>query len=169
MLDLQGGCLMIGLKFLLAVIAVEAVAEVLTESRLTAALRRLPGAMGYFFGCGYCASLWLGVGSAYLLRLEGVLEPLGAMEPAVWGLVVHRASNVLHEAVSRFLGRVPWALFLNVRGAVPMDLQIPVDEPETTKVTVPIRVDLDPEVLSEAVSEAVRDADDEAGADVRSE
>lgn len=47
---------MIWLKLLIAVIAVEAVAEILTESRVTDFLRRLPGALGYFFGCGYCAS-----------------------------------------------------------------------------------------------------------------
>lgn len=116
-------------QFVLAVVLTEAAAELLTESRVTDRLRRLPGLLGYFFGCGYCASVWLGVGAAYLLRLEGVLTGLGAMEPLLWGLAVHRASNVLHEAISRFLGRVPWALFLNVRGAVPMDLQIPVDGP----------------------------------------
>ena len=146
---------MIWLNFLLAVIAVEAVAELLTESRLTDHLRRLPGALGYFFGCGYCASVWLGVGAAYLLRLEGVLEGLGAMEPAVWGLVVHRASNVFHEGVSRFLGRVPWALFLNVRGSLPVDVQLPAEDPPPTKVTVPIKLDLDPKALAEAVADAL--------------
>ena len=145
---------MIWLKLLIAVIAVEAVAEILTESRVTDRLRRLPGALGYFFGCGYCASVWLGVGAAYLLRMEGALKGLGAIEPALWGVVVHRASNVLHEGISRFMGRVPWALFLNIRGAVPMDLQIPVEdkEIEAAKVAVSIPVNnLDAEVIAEAL------------------
>lgn len=100
------------LRFVLAVVLTEAVTEILTESRLTVRLRELPGAVGYLFGCGYCASVWLGVCAAYALGLEGALAPLGAAEPLVWGVAVHRASNVLHEAVSRFLGRVPFGLFL---------------------------------------------------------
>lgn len=146
-------------QFILAVVLTEAVAELLTESRITDRLRRLPGALGYFFGCGYCASVWIGVAAAYLLRLGGVLAGLGAAEPALWGLAVHRASNVLHEAISRFLGRVPWALFLNVRGAVPMDLQIPVeDEPaESAEVTVSVPLAVDGAELGQAAAEHLRD------------
>lgn len=165
---------MIWIKLLIAVIIVEALAEILTESRVTDFLRRLPGLLGYFFGCGYCASVWLGVGAAYLLRMEGALEGLGAVEPVLWGVVVHRGSNVLHEAISRFMGRVPWALFLNVRGAVPMDLQIPVENESTgtgsSSITTEVTLDLDGETISRAASLAsppdsdlpVIDADEQA-------
>lgn len=147
--------------FILAVVLTEAAAELLTESRVTDCLRRLPGLLGYFFGCGYCASVWIGVGSAYLLGLEGVLTGLGAAEPALWGLAVHRASNVLHEAISRFMGRVPWALFLNVsgghhhriEGGLPVDVQLPA-EGEPTKPQAPA-ADEDTDVID---VEAAKDA-----------
>jgi hypothetical protein len=118
------------LKFVIAVVLVEAVAELLTESRITDGLRRLPGALGYFFGCGYCASVWLGIGAAYGLGLSGALDGLGAVEPLLWGLVIHRTSNVLHEAVSRFMGRVPWMLFIRTQGAIPVEVELPLEEPE---------------------------------------
>jgi len=155
-------------QFIMAVVLTEAAAELLTESRLTARLRGLPGALGYFFGCGYCASVWIGVGAAYLLRLEGVLEGLGAAEPLLWGVAVHRGSNVLHEGVARFLGRVPLALWLtsHVRheGAVPVDVQLPAEgsaqgpaqdeDTEEIRVEVPIKLEMDGEVLAESLAEA---------------
>ena len=47
-------------QVVMAVVLTEAAAELLTESRITNFLRRLPGALGDFFGCGYCASVWIG-------------------------------------------------------------------------------------------------------------
>lgn len=141
------------IRFILAVVITEAMTEIVVESvllsRLRAGFTRVP-VLGYLVSCGYCLSVWLGVGAAYLLRMEGALEGLGAVEPVLWGVVVHRASNVLHEGISRFMGRVPWALFLNVRGSVPVDVQIPLEESPVS----PLRVD---EALLDADTENIAD------------
>lgn len=105
--------------FLLAVVLTEAVTEILVASVLTerprAFVRKVFGEeslVGYFVGCGYCVSVWLGIGAAYALHLSGAVPSLGLAEPLVWGMAVHRASNLWHEAVARFLGRLPFTVFI---------------------------------------------------------
>jgi hypothetical protein len=107
------------IKLIVAVILTEALAEILVASRLFRGFRRwikarLPDGnlLRYFVKCGYCASVWCGVGVAYLLQIDGLVPSLGWGEPLIWGLVIHRASNVLHEGISRFLTRQPFAVFL---------------------------------------------------------
>jgi hypothetical protein len=121
------------IKLLVAIALVEALAEIWTESvlfeRLRVWVRSKSDFLGYFFDCGYCVSVWLGIGAAYLFQCMGQFEALGWWEPLLWGFVIHRGSNIWHEAISRFMGRIPWALFLTVRGAVPVDVQLPLEEP----------------------------------------
>lgn len=118
------------LKLVLAVIVVEAVTEILVDSALFAPVRLWIGGTkdegldgkfglkGILVWCGYCVSVSVGIGAAYLLMVRGVylLDPvlvwLAPYEPAVWGLVVHRFSNLWHEAIVRFLKRVPFTLFI---------------------------------------------------------
>lgn len=106
-------------QFLLAVVLTEALTEILVASVLTERprvwIRKKFGEeslVGYFVGCGYCVSVWLGVGAAYLCHLSGPVAALGLAEPLLWGVAVHRASNLWHEAVARFLGRLPFTLFV---------------------------------------------------------
>lgn len=119
------------IKLLVAIALVEALAEIWTESvlfeRLRVWVRSKSGFLGYFFDCGYCVSVWLGVGAAYLFHCKDVFG-LGWWEPLIWGFVVHRGSNIWHEVISRFMSRIPWALFLTIRGAVPVDVQLPLEE-----------------------------------------
>lgn len=103
------------IAFLLAVVVTEAVVEVLVASELLAPLRegalsRFPRA-GVLFSCGYCLSVWAGVGAAYALGLSAGLG-LGAVEPLVLGLAVHRLSNLWHEVLQRVLHRLPFQLVL---------------------------------------------------------
>jgi hypothetical protein len=104
------------IKLLVAIALVEAVAELWTESdlfeRLRVWVRSKNDFLGYFFDCGYCVSVWLGVGAAYLFQCVGQFDGLGWWEPLLWGLVIHRGSNIWHEIVSRLFARVPFTLFL---------------------------------------------------------
>lgn len=103
------------ISFILAVIVTEAVVEILVASELfapwrEAVLSRFPRA-GVLFSCGYCLSVWAGVGAAYALGLSAGLG-LGLLEPLVLGLAVHRLSNLWHEILKRILHRLPLQLVL---------------------------------------------------------
>jgi hypothetical protein len=109
------------IAFLLAIVVAEAAVEVLVASELLAPLRaaalsRFPRA-GVLFSCGYCLSVWVGVGAAYALGCSAGLE-LGLAEPLVLGLAVHRLSNLWHEVLQRILQRLPLQLVL-VRKELP--------------------------------------------------
>lgn len=108
--------------FILAVILCEAITELVVGSTLLSRWRnkllgpdeKAPHLLGVLVSCGYCLSVWVAVPIAYLLKLHGVLPVLGAFEPLAIALVVHRASNVLHVAVS-FLFRTMEAIVWKVR------------------------------------------------------
>ena len=83
------------LKLILAVIAVEALTEILLHSALIKRPRAWLCRFNFFkelFSCGWCISLWVGlfVFGLLLLRLEIILVPI----------VFHRASNYLHAVYS---------------------------------------------------------------------
>lgn len=117
------------IAFLLAIVVTEAVVEVLVASELLApvravALARFPRA-GVLLSCGYCLSVWTGVGAAFALGCSAGLE-LGALEPLVFGLAVHRLSNLWHELLQRFLHRLPLQLVL-------VHKEVRIAEPEPTE------------------------------------
>jgi len=106
-------------KIIVAVILVEAIVEIATTAEIFEGFRGWfdgegdePTKLGTFARCGYCQSVWAAWMVAYLLNLEGVFTGLAWGEPLVWGLLIHRASNIWHETVSRHLARAPLALFL---------------------------------------------------------
>jgi hypothetical protein len=107
------------LKFVVAVVLVEAVVQIATEAEIFEGLRAWfdgadeePSKMGVFARCGYCQSVWAGWAVAFVLSMDGMFPWLTWGEPLVWGLVVHRASNIWHEVVSRHQNRVPLTLFM---------------------------------------------------------
>lgn len=97
------------LKVVVGVIVCEAITEILVASSLFSKPRELAKSklklVGELFNCGYCLSVWLGGGVAYLLKVQvtctleitGPLSHLGRFEPLVFGFVMHRLSNWLHE------------------------------------------------------------------------
>jgi hypothetical protein len=97
-------------RLLIALAVTEAVTEIVVASELFEPVRRVmqrAGKLGALFTCGYCLSVWVGVGVSYLLRIDlGLVHP--GVDPLLVGLVVHRASNVLHELISRLLNRHPF-------------------------------------------------------------
>ena len=80
------------MKFIIAIIAVEAVVEILVHSPLFARLRRLGGPCD----CGWCLSVWVAIAAFGLVAvgLWWIMIPLA----------VARMSNVFHEAFMRLRG-----------------------------------------------------------------
>jgi hypothetical protein len=117
-------------KLIVSVLVIEAVTEIFVASALFDRLRKWIGGekqegldgkfglKGVLVWCGYCVSVSVGIGVAYLLRvsylsgLDSKLAWLAPFEPIVWGIALHRVSNLWHEALVRFLKRVPLTLFL---------------------------------------------------------
>jgi len=106
-------------KLPIAIVLVEAVVEICAEGEIFEPLRAWlagrgdkPRKIGVFVRCPYCMSVWMAVGAAYLLQVMGVFGWMGWFEPVLWGFLIHRASNLWHEVVSRHLGRVPFTLFM---------------------------------------------------------
>jgi hypothetical protein len=99
--------LLIIVKFILAVIFVEAVTEILTKSELFKPVRE------FFFNrrsnsifdkvhelidCGYCTSVWVGFLTAFIM-----FRDLDLISKYIdWffvGIVLHRLSNILHSVI----------------------------------------------------------------------
>lgn len=106
------------LKIVIAVIVAEAIVEISVASFVFEKLRAMVTSRSEFFGkfvtCGYCQSVWAGVGFAYLFQIKGAWPAFGWYEPIVWGFVIHRASNLWHEAIQRWLHRVPFSVFFRL-------------------------------------------------------
>ena len=107
------------LNILIATIVVEAVAEITSTAVVFEGLRawldgkgEQPRNIGVFARCAYCQSVWMGVGIAYLLQIKGQFVWMGWFEPILWGFLIHRASNIWHEFVSRQQSRTPFTLFM---------------------------------------------------------
>jgi hypothetical protein len=115
----KGSLMLFWIKFLVAVALVEAVVEITSTAEVFDGIRAFldgkgekPRKIGVFSRCPYCMSVWFGVGAAYLLQIMGFFSWMGWFEPILWGFLVHRASNLWHELISRHLSRIPFNLFI---------------------------------------------------------
>lgn len=111
------------LKFIVAVVIIEAIAEIISDSDIFKRLRaedkewKDKNWFQKLLSCGYCESVWLGPAVAFLLKMKivagsGLLDwgwatKFWFVEALLWGLVVHRFSNVWHEALRRFFSGAP--------------------------------------------------------------
>ena len=81
------------MRWIVAVITVEAVVEILVHSPLFARLRRLAPPL---FECGWCLSVWIAVAA------------FGLVVAGLWWImipfVIARISNVFHEIFMRLRG-----------------------------------------------------------------
>jgi hypothetical protein len=127
-------------KIPVAVAVVEAVVEICAEGEIFEPIREWlaghgekPRKIGVFVRCPYCMSVWAGVGAAYLLQIMGMFDWMGWGEPVLWGFLIHRASNIWHEVVSRHQHRIPFTLFF--RGSVGRDepVELPDKNPSEDK------------------------------------
>jgi uncharacterized membrane protein len=81
------------MKWVVAIVAVEAVVEILIHSELFGWLRRLDIPL---FNCAWCLSVWVAAGASILVLID------------LWWLMVpfavHRVANLFHEIYSRLRG-----------------------------------------------------------------
>jgi len=93
-------------NLIIALILTEAISEIIVDSMIFSRIRlKLLGPredrfLGKLFTCGYCMSVWVGVAMAYLFKIKGAFPYMGDFEPVIWGLILHRASNVTHVFLS---------------------------------------------------------------------
>lgn len=97
-----------------AIIFVEAVTELLLNGEIFERPREIAYNLSDFtaklVGCGYCASVWVSASIAWALPIG---LPYRALDVIVATFVLHRLSNIFHELVARWLGRIPWTLQLH--------------------------------------------------------
>lgn len=91
------------IAFVFAVVLTEALTELIIGAELLEPVKIRIMRLGKFFEtlltCGYCMSVWVGVGMAYLFRLRIGLPVAGWVEPLILGLFLHRASNLWHDTL----------------------------------------------------------------------
>ena len=76
------------MKYLIAIIAVEAITEILLHSELFGWLRKVRW-LNHLFDCGWCLSVWV-AGLVFAIMLMG-------FEIVLLPIAIHRVSNYLHD------------------------------------------------------------------------
>lgn len=113
-----------------AVIFVEAVVEIEVESEIFAGFRnklaKIRGRIGWYlnglFSCGYCLSVWVSaiaalfvpitiIDNVWLSNFCDIPNCVVLIVDTVFKtFLIHRLSNIWHEVVYRWLGRIPFVL-----------------------------------------------------------
>ena len=96
-------------KFLIAVVLTEAITEIITKSEIFRPLRAKLFSWGQdskiimwlhdLIDCGYCFSVWMGVIIAIFFFAD-----VPIFLRIIFGLVVHRFSNMFHNIMDRIHG-----------------------------------------------------------------
>ena len=102
--------------WLLATIAVEAIVEIVIASELFSPLHfwlfkksennRVIGFVNKLMSCGYCFSVWVAAGVAWML--PGSPSGIAVVDTILKIFVLHRLSNLIHELFKRWLDRIPF-------------------------------------------------------------
>lgn len=125
------------LRWLITIIAVEAVVEIFVQSEIFIKVRIFfsklnPSFLGKLFTCGYCMSVWVSATIAW--TLPGTLTEYQILDIIIKTFVLHRLSNVLHEALSRWFKRLPFELvFYTTQNQPPSDDVIITEKKEDGK------------------------------------
>jgi hypothetical protein len=103
-------------EWIAAVVAVEAVVEIVISSDLFLTFRAWvtkvnPGFLGKLFACGYCLSVWVAAVAAIFIPGQITGDPIPDM--VLKWLVLHRVSNAHHELLSRYFKRLPLVVVFN--------------------------------------------------------
>jgi len=97
------------IEWLIAIIFIEAVTEIIVSSSIFARFRKAVATKSDFLGelihCGYCTSIWVAMSVAWAVPL--ILSGIFIVDYLIKIFVLHRISNILHEFIARWLGRVP--------------------------------------------------------------
>lgn len=96
------------IAWIIVILVVEAVTELVVQADIFIEVRGWISRHSNFFGrlvsCGYCASVWVSAGLAWILP---PIINMWFIDILLKTFAVHRISNILHEAFSRWLGRYP--------------------------------------------------------------
>lgn len=111
------------IEFILAIIAVEAITEIIVSSQIAEPLRKWcyynSSFLHKLINCGYCTSVWISAFVALLiLGFTGL--PIIA-EYFILVFALHRLSNIWHEFAIRWLNRSPILLHLTKTETVIME------------------------------------------------
>ena len=92
--------------WLIAIIAVEAVTEIIVFSEIFAPFREIIFNSRFvflhkLFSCGYCVSVWTAASIAWY-----VPWPTGVFGYFIKVFVIHRLSNIFHEFTVRYINRI---------------------------------------------------------------
>ena len=105
------------LVWLAAVIAVEAVTEIIVSSDMPLILwfrnvcaKYNPRFLGKLFSCGYCMSVWIAAMIAW--SLPGQLTGYVVLDVILKIFIIHRCSNIFHEGLSKWFKRLPFEIVL---------------------------------------------------------
>lgn len=110
------------IPWILAIIFVEAITEIIVQSEIFFSLRnfiaRTSAFLGNLISCGYCTSVWVSAiigwalpGNVLYLWMPNTTTMV--IDCILKIFVLHRISNVLHEAFSRWFSRLPFSLVVN--------------------------------------------------------
>lgn len=103
------------IEWILAIIFVEAVTEILVDSQIFEGLRDWLYQNFEFLhkliSCGYCLSVWVAGSIAW--ALPGMITGYFIPDMIIKLFVLHRASNGLHELLTRWFKRLPWTISLH--------------------------------------------------------
>jgi hypothetical protein len=114
-----------------AVVAVEAITEVVVQSDLFIKLRNVlfkisPGFLGKLLSCGYCFSVWVSIIGWFM---PGTITNIYILDGILRVFLLHRLSNVIHEFFMRWEKRLPLVIVFNkVNEEFQLNEGIEVDE-----------------------------------------
>lgn len=107
------------IAWLLVIIATEAITEIVVDSALFEPLRgwaiRHLLILARLINCGYCMSIWVAASMAWALPGGIIVTVIGGpvaiiADAVIRTFVVHRLSNIWHEAIKRWLDRHPFVM-----------------------------------------------------------
>ena len=111
------------IELLVLIILVEAITEIIVASKIMQPLREFLFRNSPFFGelvdCGYCTSVWVSASVAWIVPL--LISPYLIVNYLVTMFLLHRLSNVWHEAIQKWLNRNPITFAVHKTEQVIMD------------------------------------------------
>lgn len=117
------------IKWILSIIAVEAVTEIIINGEIFLPIRNTLSKMSVFLrkllSCGYCSSVWVAASIAW--ALPGTVTGYLVIDIIIRTFVLHRLSNLAHELFGRLFARLPFTFVFDVT-------RRKADEPPTSPI-----------------------------------
>ena len=98
------------------IILTEALTELVVKSEIFKPVRQFVSKWNWFrelFNCGYCLSVWMAFGVVFLTQTSYPLVGNHWLDLGLMALVVHRASNVLHNVIDKWTDKYYDVRYIN--------------------------------------------------------